>query len=228
MAEITFAKSFLSALDSRPVKLQNDYIADPQTLGLRGPYTLPRMPPPHPSMPKKRETPMVPGSSKSVTIHLKSPRNPIFEFSIDNAPLSTTTIQDLKDTVQERILDASGNVVALDKIKILYKKKPVAGKTVADVLVDEPEVLNGGKEIEFGVMIFGGANIMEPRVSGSTAIAGALASASNSVPETSVPGILQTDAFWRDLETFLGERINDRFEAVRLAGLFRTTWHAQQ
>ena len=179
------------------------------------------MPPPHPSMPKKSEMPMVPGSSKSVNIHLKSPRNPIFEFSIDNAPLSTTTIQDLKGTVQERILDTSGNVVALDKIKILYKKKPVAGKTVADVLVDELEVLNGGKKIEFGVMIIGGANIMEPRVSGSTATARALASASNSEP------VLQTTAFWRDLETFLEERINDRFEAVRLAGLFKMTWHAQ-
>ncbi|OXV11165.1 hypothetical protein Egran_01076 [Elaphomyces granulatus] len=225
MAEIAFTKSFLSALDSRPIKLQNDYIADPQTLGLRGPYTLPRMPSPHPSMPKKIKTPMVPGSSKSVTIHLKSPRNPILEFSIDNVPLSTTTIQDLKDAVRERILDNSGNVVALDKIKILYKKKPVAGKTVADVLADEPEALNGGKEIEFGVMIIGGANVVEPNVSGITAIAGTLASASNSVPE---PGVLQTDAFWKDLETFLEQRINDRLEAVRLASLFKTTWHAQQ
>jgi ubiquitin-like protein 4 len=176
-------------------------------------------------MPKKIKTPMVPGSSKSVTIRLKSPRNPILEFSIDNVPLSTTTIQDLKDTVRERILDNSGNVVALDKIKILYKKKPVAGKTVADVLADEPEALNGGKEIEFGVMIIGGTNVVEPNVFGITAIEGALASASNSMPE---PGVLQTDAFWEDLETFLEQRINDRLEAVRLAGLFKTTWHAQQ
>jgi hypothetical protein len=37
MTELSFAKSFLSTLDSRPVKLRSDYVADPQKTGLRVP-----------------------------------------------------------------------------------------------------------------------------------------------------------------------------------------------
>lgn len=40
-AEVTFAKSFLSTLDSRPVKLQSDYAADQRTIELKGAVSLP-------------------------------------------------------------------------------------------------------------------------------------------------------------------------------------------
>lgn len=39
MSELTFCKSFLSALDTRPVKLPADYVFDPQTVGLRVPVS---------------------------------------------------------------------------------------------------------------------------------------------------------------------------------------------
>ena len=35
-AEVAFAKSFLASLDSKPVKLQPDWAADPKTLELHG------------------------------------------------------------------------------------------------------------------------------------------------------------------------------------------------
>lgn len=39
MSEFSFCKSFLSTLDSRPVKLPADYVFDPQTVGLRVPVS---------------------------------------------------------------------------------------------------------------------------------------------------------------------------------------------
>lgn len=37
MTELSFAKSFLATLDSRPVKLQSDHVADPKTFEPKGP-----------------------------------------------------------------------------------------------------------------------------------------------------------------------------------------------
>jgi hypothetical protein len=37
MAELAFAKSFLSALDPKPVKLRADYVLPPEQVDLRGP-----------------------------------------------------------------------------------------------------------------------------------------------------------------------------------------------
>lgn len=37
MTELSFAKSFLSTLDSRTIKLQSDYVADPKTIEFKGP-----------------------------------------------------------------------------------------------------------------------------------------------------------------------------------------------
>lgn len=248
MAELAFAKSFLSALDARPVKLRADYVFDPQSIGLRVPvclssllscslrcalrdplrhpltgdmqYTLPRLnPAKHPSMPKKYTTAEPPGAAKSITVHLKSARNPVLEFTVDNAPLSTTTVEDLKDAVQQRVVldPQSGAKVPLDKIKILYKRKPVTGKTIAEVLADEPDALAGVREVEFGVMIMGGATVVSPEA----------AAAAEEKPEAGAPTaqeVLQTDAFWDDLQRFLKQRIKDEAEAARLRGVFKKAW----
>ncbi|KAL1964381.1 hypothetical protein VTN77DRAFT_7066 [Rasamsonia byssochlamydoides] len=226
MTELAFTKSFLSALDARPVKLRSDHVVDPQTIGLRGPFTLPRLPHPHPPMPKKIKTEAAPGSLKSVTVHLKSARNPVLEFSIDNAPLSTTTVHDLREAVRERVVAGDGSTnepVPADKIKILYKKKPVGGspeKTLAEILTEsEPEVLSGGKTVEFGVMIMGGASIKPATAATETP---------STVPSPPKPAeVLSTDAFWTDLEGFLEKRIRDQPEAARLAGVFRRAWEAE-
>ncbi len=41
MTELSFAKSFLSTLDSRTIKLQSDHAADPKTFEPKGPVSLP-------------------------------------------------------------------------------------------------------------------------------------------------------------------------------------------
>lgn len=40
MSEITFAKSFLATLDSRPIKLRADHVFDPEQVGLRVPVSI--------------------------------------------------------------------------------------------------------------------------------------------------------------------------------------------
>ena len=53
MTELSFAKSFLSTLDSRTIKLQSDHAADPKTFEPKGPVSLPNplllLPPPFPT-----------------------------------------------------------------------------------------------------------------------------------------------------------------------------------
>ncbi|KAL3476482.1 cell-cycle control medial ring component-domain-containing protein [Aspergillus californicus] len=230
MSELSFAKSFVSILDSRPIKLRPDYVHDDEHLAPRVPYVLPRLKSPRPEMPKRARKAQAPGSSKSITVTLKSARNPVLEVTLPNAPLATTTISDLKDAVRERILDNSDNKVALDKIKILYKKKPIpgSGKTVAEVVggdTGSDAGLLGGGQVEFGVMVMGGAKVVEEQSYGQTP--------STSSPQKAAVGpsgevLLETEEFWDDLQGYLGQRLKDAEEAEKLRGLFKGAWVASR
>lgn len=181
-------------------------------------------------MPKKVKKTQAPGSSKSINIRVKSARNPALEFTIPNAPLSTTTVQDLRDAVRGRVADAQGNPVALDKIKVLYHRKPVSGtgKTVAEILAEEPEMLAGGKEVEFGVMIIGGAKTIDAAESQPADEETRDVSPLKAAVGPSGAELLQTDAFWDDLQGYLQQRLKDDEEAKRLRTLFKESWSTSQ
>ncbi|KAL2849786.1 cell-cycle control medial ring component [Aspergillus pseudodeflectus] len=224
MSELAFAKSFLSALDSRPVKLRPDYVHEPETP--RAPYLLPRLQPPRPEMPKKTRTPAAPGSSKSISITLKSARNPVLEFTIPNAPLATTTISDLKGAVRERTLETgSENKVALDKIKILYKRKPVTGtgKTVGEILTDAGEGTE--KEVEFGVMVMGGARVADSEGQKQEGAGGGETTVKPAVGPSGEE-VLVTEQFWDDLQGYLTQRLKDEELAKKLRVVFGDAWAA--
>lgn len=180
-------------------------------------------------MPKKVKKSGAPGSSKSIKVRVKSARNPALDFTISSAPISTTTVQDLRDAVRARVADAQGNPVALDKIKVLYHRKPVSGtgKTVAEILVDEPEILAGGKEVEFGVMIIGGAKTIDVAESQPDE-----QMRDPSPPKAAVgpsgAELLETEAFWDDLQGYLQQRLKDEQEALRLRVLFKEACKASQ
>jgi hypothetical protein len=268
MTELSFTKTFLQGVDSKPIKLPYDYVVPPEDMRLPVPvsncahacehklsfqlypflsysgyfsmltrceqYTLPRLSPPHPTMAKKIKTTVAPGSSKSISVQLKSSRNPVLEFSVDNVPLTTTTVHDLREAVRDRVVASDGNPPAGEKIKILYKKKPIGGsaeKTLAEILSDsEPDVLAGGKTVEFGVMIMGGASI-KPEVTESPAGSAAKVTETEPLPSNPAQGpsgsqVLQTEEFWKDLEGYLELRTKDTVEALRLAGIFKRAWQA--
>ncbi|KLJ09214.1 hypothetical protein EMPG_15355 [Blastomyces silverae] len=234
MAELTFTKSFLAALDTRPVKLPGDYVFDPSSFSAPHPYTLPRLSDFHPPMPKKIKQTAIPGSSKSITIHLKSARNPTLHVTLDNCAISSTTVRELREAVQERVQTADHENkpgrVPLDKIKILWKKKPVQGQTIADILGSDTTALSGGKEIELGVMILGGATLapVTPKTEEK---------ALSKEPSETLPGqgpvgnhpstaqdVLSTEEFWDDLESFVTSKVKDAAQASQIKSMFRKAW----
>ncbi|KAL5049472.1 hypothetical protein BDW71DRAFT_161328 [Aspergillus fruticulosus] len=244
MSELAFTKSFISALDSRPIKLRADYVHD-QGHTPRVPYTVPRLQPPRPSMPKKTTASKTtnPGSAKSITITLKSARNPVLEITLPNVPLTTTTLSDLKDAVRERILESTteaDNKVPLEKIKILFKKKPVTGtgKTVAEVVSDtgEEELLTGGKGVEFGVMVMGGARVVEDQGLAQGWEPEKVLGAASGIGETTAKAavgpsgetLLESGTFWDDLQGYLAQRLKDEDVARNLRGIFKEAWAASR
>lgn len=159
--------------------------------------------------------------------------------------VSTTTIQDLKEAVQARIKPTGSGegTVPLDKIKILWKRKPVQGKTLAEVLAGESGLLSGGGHAEFGVMILGGATALSPEEIKATtkptetptrpAEGGAEDVKMEDVRATpeqapSGEGVLGQAAFWDDLQQFLQSKVNDEQEATRLKSLFKGAWESNR
>ncbi|KAF2738657.1 hypothetical protein EJ04DRAFT_42513 [Polyplosphaeria fusca] len=197
MSELTFARTFLTALDARPQKLSSDHIADPRSYPPQPAFVLPKLStPPHPARPNAAPPTSTPASSSSLTITLKpmKPSSPTLPLNDINA--ATTSIFDLK----ERYSAASS--VPTGRIKILYKKKPaVDSKTVAEVIGSE-----AGASVEFSVMLMGGA------VFGGSA----------AVP--SPPAAAPSEAFWEDLKGFVLQRIRDEKEGERLVELFKGAW----
>ena len=104
----------------------------------------------------------------------------------------------------------------MEKIKLLYCKKPVSGnKSVTEILGDEPEMLLGGKEVEFGIMVLGVSGA-KARVVDTEGSKGKETSSANQV--------LESESFWEDLQTFLVQKIHDETAARRVRSLFSNAW----
>jgi len=258
MGELQFAKQFLTSLDSKSTKYQADHVFDPKDFQTRIPYTLPRLShPPHPlppnsctfSTPPPGSTPAVP----TITITLKSTRNPALTLTLPGLNPSSTSIQSLKESVQSAL--GGPSIVGVEKIKILLNKKPIPAskKTVADTL--EGGRLNGkGKQVELGIMVMGGAPDPPPQPQPQAAPPPQQSSGLDSenigveaaaVPDTSEPmegilnttstpamkpvetsgnAVLETADFWDDLQGFLSQRIKDESQARRVHNVFQAAW----
>ncbi|EXJ92023.1 hypothetical protein A1O3_00573 [Capronia epimyces CBS 606.96] len=253
MGDIQFAKQILSSLDNKPNKYPADHVFDPKTFQLRIPYTLPKLSsPPHPQPPKTTASTVPPGSESAaptITVTLKSARNPNMTLVVPSVDPGTTTIQALKEQVQSYL--GGPTVVHLDKIKVLLDKKPIppSKKTVAEALQQKaPE-----GEVELGVMVMGGAPDPPPQVQVAAPAAQISTTpsleqpaveseqtkpvpvegaepVSGSPPAAVQPGeasgqdVVKTAEFWADLQGFLEQRIRDQAEAGRLRGLFERAW----
>ncbi|KAF2669004.1 hypothetical protein BT63DRAFT_478894 [Microthyrium microscopicum] len=216
MTEISFARSFLSALDGRPIKVTSDHISDPRQLPAQVSYTLPKYPHSPPKR-KRSDSTSTPTntSSASLSVNLSTMKFPTHTLKLDGQS-GSTSVFDLKNAYVKRFS------VPVDKIKLLYAKKPVAdSKTLGEVIG------SATGDVEFSVMLMGG---VVP---------------SDSAPEENVPAAkeapvekqskkedkhvsagpsgkeLETDAFWEDLKGFLVQRLKDEGEGERLAKVFR-------
>ncbi|KAJ3513640.1 hypothetical protein NM208_g15157 [Fusarium decemcellulare] len=200
MSETAFAQTFLGSLESRPIRLSADHVEDPKTFPARPPYIIPRM-----SKTMSKPTKLAPGSERSVTVSLKSLRNPPLSIKL-TSQLLDTSILDIKSTVEKQTR------IPVAKIKLLHNKKPVPDSKILKDILGETDM-----SIEFTVMVIGGAAAIPPEEP----------EAAPEVPATGKDA-LETEEFWSDLKGFLMQRLKDESQAENLSGLFRSSWQSSQ
>ncbi|KAI1820667.1 cell-cycle control medial ring component [Xylaria intraflava] len=198
MTEVVFARSFLAALDGRPIRISPDHVEDPKTYA-RSAYILPKMPK---VMSKRKGTSAVPGQERSLTVTVKSLRNPPLDLKL-SSQTPNTSIHDIKTSV------ASDTGISEDKIKVLYKKKPVADSKVLKDLISEDDTT-----VEFSIMVIGGA----------VAMAKAPVEQNEVVQGPSGRDVLQAQDFWDDLKDFILKRIQDEELAAEVTNTFQEAW----
>jgi hypothetical protein len=223
MTEVSFAKTFLGTLQSKPAKLSADHVEDPKTYPSRAPvsrqrrrshsahsrlivtlkYILPRMP----NQMSKRVH-LAPGQERSVTVSVKSLRNPPLDVKLSSQPLGTS-ILDIKAAVSSQAR------IPLEKLKVLHNKKPVPDSKVLKDLVEDDD-----SSVELSVMVLGGASAVQPDAVGKTATATAQGASGAEV--------LKTEAFWDDLKGFLLQRLRDEEQSEALYQTFRGAWQARR
>ncbi|KAJ6783725.1 hypothetical protein PWT90_05475 [Aphanocladium album] len=216
MSETTFAKTFLTTLDSRPAKLSPDHVEDARNFPSRPPYILPRMPA-EMSRPKREGggASAIPGQERSVTITLRSLRNPPLDVKLAAQPLSTSLL-DVKQAVAERAR------VPADKLRILHNKRPLQdSKILSEVLGDDAPTA-----VEFSVMVIGGAAAVLPPapmdVDSDPTVPKAAPKAKKGVEA------VETPEFWTDLNGFLMQRVKDEETAAELTTVFRNAWESHK
>lgn len=152
-----------------------------------------------------KPTKLAPGQERSVTVTLKSLRNPPLDIKLTSQPLNTSLL-DIKAKV------SSQTRIPVDKIKILHNKRPLADSKVIKDVVDEKDMA-----VEFSVMVIGGAAAILPEESATPAAA-----------EPTGAAALETDAFWADLKGFLMQRLKDQAAAEEMSALFRSSWQSNK
>ncbi|KAH8907213.1 hypothetical protein BR93DRAFT_686399 [Coniochaeta sp. PMI_546] len=237
MTEVSFARTFLSTLDSKPTKIPADHVEDPRTYPSRPPYILPRQQKPFLPASHSSSSPSssIPGSEPSLTVTLKSLRNPPLDLRLTSQP-PTTSVLDIKNAVSQK------TGLPLDKMRLLVRKKPVADSKILKELLASPEE----RTVEFSVMVLGGAASLAAAAAADAAGGAGNADkpAGDMGAEDKAPGgngeedrhvavglsgtdVLKTDEFWTDLGGFLQQRIRDEKAAGEVVGVFRGAWEGR-
>ena len=162
-----------------------------------------------------RRVKLAPGAESSVTVQVKSARNPPLDIKLAALPLSTSVL-DIKTTVSEQ----AG--IPVGKLKVLLAKKPVPDSKVLKDLVED-----GATSLELGLMVLGGAaSIVKKESDGDTAMTGPGAEEVAGKVAQGVAGaaVLETDEFWADLKGFLQQRVRDEQLAAELVGKWQDLW----
>jgi hypothetical protein len=151
--------------------------------------------------PLAKKQKLAPGQERSLSVTLKSLRNPPLDITLPSLPLSTSILS-LKESTSEQ------TSIPTSKLRLLWNKKPVQdSKTLKDVVGEEYE----GVKVELGVMVIGGAAGVKREEEVEPVVA-----ATGYGEE-----VLKTKEFWGDLRTFLVQRLKDEAEGERGWGVFR-------
>ncbi|KAL1884351.1 hypothetical protein VTK73DRAFT_45 [Phialemonium thermophilum] len=218
MTEVSFAKSFLAAVDSRPTRLTADHVEDPRSYPARPPYILPRS---HNPMSRPQPRAAAPGSERSVHVTVRSllrgqshqQQQPQLDTDLGHLPVSTSVLE-VKTAIVAR---NSGASLPVERIKLLYRKKPVPdSKVLKDLLSSDT---GGSAAIDFSAMVLGGGGA-DTGAESHTSIAPGSAAKDGSVGMAA----LKTEEFWADLGGFLQQRLRDKGAADEVLSRFRQSW----
>jgi hypothetical protein len=157
--------------------------------------------------PLEKKQKLAPGQERSLTVSLKSLRNPPLDITLKAQPLNTS-ILNLKDEIKAQ---AS---IPVNKVRILYKKKPVPDSKVLKDLAGEED-----SSIEFSVMVLGGAAAIRKD---DEEIIPFVAQGESGAE------VLVKDEFWTDLKGFLIQRIRDEEQGEKVFGVFKSAWENQK
>lgn len=152
-----------------------------------------------------KPTKLLPGQERSVTVTLKSLRNPPLDIKLTSQPL-TTSILDVKTAVSAQTR------IPVDKMRVLHNKRPVQDSKVLKEIISDTDAA-----IEFSVMVIGGAAVIPPVEQ----------SAAKTAEPTGAEAV-DTEGFWADLHGFLMQRLKDEAQAKELSRLFRSSWDASR
>ncbi|KAK3304409.1 cell-cycle control medial ring component [Chaetomium strumarium] len=241
--EVTFAKTFLSLLDSKPPKISSDHVEDPRSYPGSIPYTIPKHPSCKPfsklsSSARSSATSAGAGAAAAttgpiLTVILRSPRNPAFDLTLPAQAPSTSLAE-----IKERVVQETG--IEFGRIKLLLNKKPVAdSKALKDLLPGagvEGNEAGAAAAVELGVMVLGGASVTlkkkdEPagngQGQGQEARAGTTSASASVAQGLSGTGVLETGQFWDDLKGFLQQRVRDEGVAGEALRVFQAAWEGR-
>lgn len=164
---------------------------------------------------------LVPGQAHSVTVSVKSlHRSPPLDVKLASPnytfTLGTTSLLDVRMALAET------THVPLEKLRLLYNKKPVVDSKLLKDLVAASLGETEPTEIELGVMVTGGA----ATVAAAAAEAAAAEAAAPSAAETTEPDTVaaESEAFWTDLRGYLVKRTGSVKQADELFSLFLRSW----
>lgn len=163
--------------------------------------------------------------SSTITIHLKSTRNPTLSLTLPSTPTSTS-ILDLKERIASEINQPSASA---DKIRILYQKKPCAdSKTVKDVVGDEA-LSKQEATVEFGVMVMGytASNLGPQFTEADMKVADKGAEVAEKQGKRKwefARGVMEGEDFWNELTGWLVERVGDDGFAGEVVEEWRKSW----
>lgn len=212
MTELSFAKTFLSTLDARPLKLQPDHVSDHRTLEITAPYTLPRMPTPFKKEVTDSKADAEGQKHPTMTVTMKSSRNPVMSLTLPGTDLGTTVLQ-LKEKVAKEL-----RMNKTDKIRALYKKKPASDIKTIKELIGEEDV---GGELELSIMVMGYKEESTSQGVEDTEMKDV------EVPVAQGPSgeeVLKGEEFWSDLKGWLLQRIRDEGKAGEVFEKFSGSW----
>ena len=246
-AEVAFAKSFLASLDSKPVKLQSDYAADPKTLELNGsvwpsplrliscalpvfppflrpsalPNTSPALTPLQYTLPRFPHSMQRPTTSSTTGGAPGTPANP------GAAPAATVTLRTLRGTPP---LDLALPATPLTTSILELKARVAAELGIAEAQV---RILHNKKpcaDAKTVKDVLGGEaakavelSVMVMGAAGKEKEAEAPAPAPAAQGESGA-GVMEGKGFWEDLGGFLEQRVKDAEVARKARRLFEEAW----